>query len=127
GRPPHSTPRVRRFALKLQQFTGPLMAKSLEDTAFYRFHRLLALNEVGGDPAAKALSIANFHDMMQVRAKDWPHGMTATATHDTKRGEDARARVMALTELPHDWTSAISRWKVLNAPHLVTDGDIRAP
>ncbi len=127
GRPPHSAPRVRRFALKLQQFTGPLMAKSLEDTAFYRFHRLLALNEVGGDPAAKALSIPDFHDMMQVRAKEWPHGMTATATHDTKRGEDARARLMALTEIPHDWTSAISRWKVLNAPHLVTDGDIRAP
>ena len=56
GRPPHSAPRVRRFALKVQQFTGPLMAKSLEDTAFYRYHRLLALNEVGGDPAAKALS-----------------------------------------------------------------------
>ena len=127
GRPPHSAPRVRRFALKLQQFTGPLMAKSLEDTAFYRFHRLLALNEVGGDPAAKALSIPDFHDMMQARAKDWPHGMTATATHDTKRGEDARARLMALTEIPHDWTSAISRWKVLNAPHLVTDGDTRAP
>ena len=65
GRPPHSAPRVRRFALKLQQFTGPLMAKSLEDTAFYRFHRLLALNEVGGDPAADALPIATFHDMMQ--------------------------------------------------------------
>ena len=127
GRPPHSAPRVRRFALKLQQFTGPLMAKSLEDTAFYRFHRLLALNEVGGDPAAKAMSIPDFHDMMQARAKDWPHGMTATATHDTKRGEDARARLMALTEIPHDWTSAISRWKVLNAPHLVTDGDTRAP
>jgi (1->4)-alpha-D-glucan 1-alpha-D-glucosylmutase len=127
GRPPHSAPRVRRFALKLQQFTGPLMAKSLEDTAFYRFHRLLALNEVGGDPAAKALSVPDFHDMMQARAKDWPHGMTATATHDTKRGEDARARLMALTEIPHDWTSAVARWKVLNAPHLVTDAEMRAP
>ncbi len=62
GRPAHSAPRVRRFALKVQQFTGPLMAKSLEDTAFYRYHRLLALNEVGGDPSAKALSIDAFHD-----------------------------------------------------------------
>ena len=61
GRPPHSAPRVRRFALKVQQFTGPVMAKSLEDTAFYRYHRLLALNEVGGDPAAGALSIDAFH------------------------------------------------------------------
>jgi (1->4)-alpha-D-glucan 1-alpha-D-glucosylmutase len=127
GRPPHSAPRVRRFALKLQQFTGPLMAKSLEDTTFYRFHRLLALNEVGGDPAAKALSVPEFHELMQARAREWPHGMTATATHDTKRGEDARARLMALTEIPHDWTSAVARWKVLNALHLVTDGDMRAP
>ena len=96
GRPPHSTPRVRRFALKVQQFTGPVMAKSLEDTSFYRYHRLLALNEVGGDPAASALSPDAFHQMMRTRAKDWPHGMTATATHDTKRGEDARARLIAL-------------------------------
>jgi (1->4)-alpha-D-glucan 1-alpha-D-glucosylmutase len=127
GRPPHSAPRVRRFALKLQQFTGPLMAKSLEDTAFYRFHRLLALNEVGGDPSAKALSIPDFHGLMQARARQWPHGMTATATHDTKRGEDARARLMALSEIPSEWTSAVARWKVLNAPHLVIDGDMRAP
>jgi (1->4)-alpha-D-glucan 1-alpha-D-glucosylmutase len=127
GRPPHSAPRVRRFALKLQQFTGPLMAKSLEDTAFYRFHRLLALNEVGGDPAAEALPIATFHDMMQGRAREWPHGMTATATHDTKRGEDARARLAALSEIPHDWTGAVGRWKLLNAPHLAVDGEMRAP
>jgi (1->4)-alpha-D-glucan 1-alpha-D-glucosylmutase len=127
GRPPHSAPRVRRFALKLQQFTGPLMAKSLEDTAFYRYHRLLALNEVGGDPAAKALTIPDFHDMMLARAREWPHGMSATATHDTKRGEDARARLMALTEISGEWTSAVARWKLLNAPRLVTDGEMRAP
>jgi (1->4)-alpha-D-glucan 1-alpha-D-glucosylmutase len=123
----HSVPRVRRFALKVQQFTGPMMAKSLEDTAFYRYHRLLALNEVGGDPAAKALSVDAFHDLMQTREKEWSHGMTATATHDTKRGEDARARLMALTEIPGEWASAVARWKILNAPHLVIDGDMRAP
>jgi (1->4)-alpha-D-glucan 1-alpha-D-glucosylmutase len=127
GRPPHSAPRVRRFALKLQQFTGPLMAKSLEDTAFYRYHRLLALNEVGGDPAAKALAIPAFHAMMQGRAKDWPHGMTATATHDTKRGEDARARLAALTEIPDEWTSTVAQWKLLNAPHVMLNGNKRAP
>ena len=127
GRAAHSTPRVRRFALKVQQFTGPMMAKSLEDTAFYRYHRLLALNEVGGDPAAKALSVEAFHGMMQTRAKEWPHGMTATATHDTKRGEDARARIMALAEIPGEWTSAVARWKMLNAPHVLADGDMRAP
>jgi (1->4)-alpha-D-glucan 1-alpha-D-glucosylmutase len=123
----HSVPRVRRFALKVQQFTGPMMAKSLEDTAFYRFHRLLALNEVGGNPAATALPVSNFHAMMRDQAENWPHGMSATATHDTKRGEDARARLMALTEIPSDWTSTVGRWKVLNAPHLITDGAMRSP
>ena len=123
----HSAPRVRRFALKVQQFTGPLMAKSLEDTAFYRYHRQLALNEVGGDPAASALSVAEFHRKMVERATDWPHGMTATATHDTKRGEDARTRVMAIAEIAGEWTAAVARWKVLNARHVVSDGSFRAP
>ena len=127
GRAAHSTPRVRRFALKVQQFTGPMMAKSLEDTTFYRYHRLLALNEVGGDPSAKALSAEAFHAMMQTRAREWPHGMTATATHDTKRGEDARARIMALAEIPGEWTSAVARWKLLNAPHVLAEGNFRAP
>ena len=127
GRAAHSAPRVRRFALKVQQFTGPVMAKSLEDTTFYRYHRLLALNEVGGDPSAKALSADGFHELMRTRAKEWPHGMTATATHDTKRGEDARARIMALSEISGEWTSAVARWKLLNAPHLVVDGEMRAP
>jgi (1->4)-alpha-D-glucan 1-alpha-D-glucosylmutase len=127
GRAAHSAPRVRRFALKVQQFTGPMMAKSLEDTTFYRYHRLLALNEVGGDPSAKALPVDAFHQMMQARAREWPHGMTATATHDTKRGEDARTRIMALSEITGEWASAVARWKVLNAPHLVIDGEMRAP
>jgi (1->4)-alpha-D-glucan 1-alpha-D-glucosylmutase len=127
SRPPHSAPRVRRFALKVQQFTGPMMAKSLEDTAFYQFHRLLALNEVGGDPASTGLTIPAFHDVMRTRAKEWPHGMTATATHDTKRGEDARARIAALSEIPGEWTSAVSRWKVLNASHLALHDNLRAP
>src|ERR1700731_103654 len=103
------------------------MAKSLEDTAFYRYHRLLALNEVGGDPSARPLSVGAFHDAMTIRAREWPHGMTATATHDTKRGEDARARLLALAEIPGEWTSAVARWKVLNAPHLVIEGEMRAP
>jgi len=123
----HGKPRVRRFALKVQQFTGPTMAKSLEDTAFYRYHRLLALNEVGGDPSAAALSVGAFHELIGKRARDWPHGMTATATHDTKRGEDARTRLLALAELPGEWAGAVAKWKVLNAPQLVVDGEMRAP
>ena len=127
GRAAHSVHRVRRFALKLQQFTGPVMAKSLEDTAFYRYHRLLAFNEVGGDPSARALPVETFHEAMKARAEVWPHGLTATSTHDTKRGEDARARLIALAEIPGEWTSAVARWKILNAPHLVIEGDMRAP
>jgi (1->4)-alpha-D-glucan 1-alpha-D-glucosylmutase len=123
----HSAPRVRRFALKVQQFTGPLMAKSLEDTAFYRSHRLLALNEVGGEPSASALSPSAFHEMMLTRARDWPHAMSATATHDTKRGEDARTRLIALSELAGEWTGAVARWKMLNAPQIITKGGLRAP
>ena len=97
--PGYSAPRVRNFALKLQQFTGPLTAKALEDTAFYRYNRLLALNEVGGDPALPALSRDEFHRRQQQHAETQPNGLTATATHDTKRGEDARARILALSEL----------------------------
>jgi (1->4)-alpha-D-glucan 1-alpha-D-glucosylmutase len=110
----HSLRRNRRFAFKVQQFTGPMMAKSLEDTAFYRYHRLLALNEVGGEPSAKAMSIADFHRRMQDRSANWPHGMTATATHDTKRGEDARTRLLALSELSDEWNCHVAQWRVLN-------------
>ncbi len=111
----YSAPRVKNFALKFQQFTGPLMAKSLEDTAFYRDHRLLALNEVGGDPAAPALTLADFHREHQRLAKEMPHGLIATATHDTKRGEDARMRILALAELADEWRDAVRHWSALNA------------
>ncbi|HXA05156.1 MAG TPA: hypothetical protein VNY30_09975, partial [Bryobacteraceae bacterium] len=80
-----------------------------------------------GEPFAPALSVDAFHQAMKLRSQNWPHGMTATATHDTKRGEDARARLIALAELPGEWTSAVARWKVLNAPHIVVEGAMRAP
>jgi (1->4)-alpha-D-glucan 1-alpha-D-glucosylmutase len=127
GRAPHSKPRVRRFATKIQQFTGPLMAKALEDTAFYRFPLLLALNEVGGSPAAPPMPLATFHAHMSERAHKWPNGLTATATHDTKRGEDARMRILAIAELPGDWTAALGRWKTLNARHVSNAAGQRSP
>ena len=100
------------------------MAKSLEDTAFYRFHRLLALNEVGGSPDARALPVENFHDLMRGRAKDFPHGLTATATHDTKRGEDARTRLLALSEMADEWGEAVETWRTVEfaASSLRSDG-----
>jgi (1->4)-alpha-D-glucan 1-alpha-D-glucosylmutase len=123
----YSAPRIRRFAFKLQQFTGPMMAKSLEDTTFYRFNRLLALNEVGGDPVAPALSAAEFHARMASRATAQPYGMTATATHDTKRGEDARARLLVLSEIPDDWGRAVEEWRRHNERLAVTLGAERMP
>jgi (1->4)-alpha-D-glucan 1-alpha-D-glucosylmutase len=125
--PGYSAPRVRNFALKLQQFTGPLMAKSLEDTSFYRYYPLLALNEVGGEPDAPALSLEDFHTRMRARADTTPAGLTATATHDTKRGEDARARILALSELPEHWTAAVREWADMNAPLARSLGNKRLP
>jgi (1->4)-alpha-D-glucan 1-alpha-D-glucosylmutase len=120
GQTPISEPardEVIRFAMKFQQYTGPVMAKGLEDTTFYRYHRLISLNEVGGDPRQFGLSVAAFHHANQERARDWPYAMLATATHDTKRGEDVRARVAVLSEIPAEWAQATSRWAKLNQRH----------
>lgn len=127
GKPARSPQRVQRFAYKMQQFTGPMMAKSLEDTSFYRYHRLLAFNEVGGEPDARAQTPDEFNARMAVRSRDWPHGMTATATHDTKRGEDARTRILALTEVPGEWADAVAKWKVFNARFIATKDGVRLP
>ena len=103
-----------RFAMRFQQYTGPIMAKSLEDTAFYRYHRLIALNEVGGDPRHFAVSPAAFHHANSERARHWPRSMTAVATHDTKRGEDARLRIAVISEIPAEWQRRVARWSELN-------------
>ncbi|MGE0062047.1 MAG: malto-oligosyltrehalose synthase [Xanthobacteraceae bacterium] len=120
----YSAPRIRTFATKLQQFTGPLMAKSLEDTAFYRYHRLIALNEVGGEPSAGALTPEEFHAEQTRLLREQRDGLVATATHDTKRGEDARMRILALAEIPDDWREAVTGWASLNArfTHQVNGG-----
>jgi (1->4)-alpha-D-glucan 1-alpha-D-glucosylmutase len=124
---PYSKPRVRQFALKMQQFTGPMAAKSLEDTAFYRYHNLLVLNEVGGDPTLPALSAATFHERLAQRSKHFRHGLTATATHDTKRGEDARMRILALSECPQLWAEHVAQWRTWNAGHIATSEAGRSP
>jgi (1->4)-alpha-D-glucan 1-alpha-D-glucosylmutase len=105
---------VLRFAMKFQQYTSPVMAKAVEDTAFYRYVRLASLNEVGGDPRRFGTSIASFHRAAQRRAEDHPLAMLATATHDHKRGEDVRTRIAALTEMPGLWDRTIRRWSRLN-------------
>lgn len=102
------------FVMKFQQYTGPVMAKGLEDTAFYRYHRLVSLNEVGGAPERFGCSLTAFHNDNRERLERWPHALVATTTHDTKRSEDVRARIHVLSELPQEWKAALSRWSRLN-------------
>ncbi|WP_244930922.1 malto-oligosyltrehalose synthase [Nocardioides sp. W7] len=94
-------------AKRFQQTSGMVMAKGVEDCAFYRYSRLTSLNEVGGDPSVFALDVTGFHEQLAERQRDWPHAMTTLSTHDTKRGEDVRARITALAELPEAWESAL--------------------
>ncbi|MCH9626527.1 MAG: Maltooligosyl trehalose synthase [Chlamydiales bacterium] len=107
----------REFVLRFQQLTGPLMAKGLEDTAFYVYNRLISLNEVGGDPPHFGCSLAEFHRFNQEKQEKWPLGFLATSTHDTKRSEDVRARLNVLSEIPEQWRSEVMRWHKINSVH----------
>ncbi len=99
-----------RFALRFQQLTGPVMAKSVEDTAFYRYNRLVCLNEVGAHPGTFGASVDSFHEQNAVRARTWPLSMIASSTHDSKRGEDVSARIAVLSEMPEAWRRALRTW-----------------
>jgi (1->4)-alpha-D-glucan 1-alpha-D-glucosylmutase len=101
-------------AMRFQQYTAPLMAKGFEDTVFYRHHALVALNEVGGSPRRYHTSTAALHRENADRARDWPHSMLTTSTHDTKRSEDVRARLCVLTEFADDWRRRVQRWAQFN-------------
>jgi (1->4)-alpha-D-glucan 1-alpha-D-glucosylmutase len=107
--------RESEFLLRFQQFTSPVMAKGVEDTAFYCFNRMIGLNEVGGSPGRDGITIDEFHQYCLRLHADWPRTMTTLSTHDTKRGEDVRARLAALTEVPGRWKSALHRWSRINA------------
>lgn len=102
------------FIMKFQQYTGPLMAKGFEDTTLYVYNRLLSLNDVGGNPDRFGISIGELHDFNKKRVNLWPYSMNATSTHDTKRGEDVRARINVLSEIPEEWEESIKRWARLN-------------
>lgn len=119
--PPHILPDQREarlsFVLRWQQFTGPIVAKGLEDTSLYVYHPLLSLNEVGGDPAPDALRPEEFSEFITKRQRDWPHSMNASSTHDTKRAEDNRVRISVLSEIPGEWRARLHRWAELNEPH----------
>jgi len=127
GYPPADATEARdrsHFAMKLQQYTGPVHAKGLEDTSFYRYNLLLSLNEVGGDPDRFGRSVAEFHDANLRRLREWPWEMIATSTHDTKLGEDVRARINVLSELPDEWAREAGVWMRLNRNYrTVVDGE----
>ena len=110
------------FVTRFQQTCGPVMAKGVEDTAFYRYFRLSALNEVGGDPGRLGLPVQEFHEACAVQQRAWPVSMTTLSTHDTKRSEDVRARLVLLSECPTQWGDAVTRWSAAAAPHRSADG-----
>jgi len=121
--PPHYVSSEREnwlaFVMRWQQFTGRVMAKGVEDTAFYNYNRLISLNEVGGNPGRGADfdGLAEFHARAAQMQRQWPHTMNATATHDTKRSEDVRARINVLSEIAPQWERQVRRWSKMNAPH----------
>ncbi len=105
------------FVMRFQQATGPLMAKGFEDTFLYNYNRLISLNDVGGDPDRFGFTVKEFDEYIRRREQQWPHAMNTTATHDTKRGEDVRARINVLSEIPQEWDRTVRRWFRLNARH----------
>jgi (1->4)-alpha-D-glucan 1-alpha-D-glucosylmutase len=106
-----------KFVMRFQQLTGPVTAKGIEDTAFYRAYPLASLNEVGGEPQHFGISVEEFHRRNVARAAAWPLAMLASSTHDTKRSEGVRARINVLSEMPEAWGQAIERWTAWNRPH----------
>jgi (1->4)-alpha-D-glucan 1-alpha-D-glucosylmutase len=106
------------FAQRLAQLTAPVMAKGVEDTAFYRYNRLVSLNEVGGDPGVFGRPVAEFHQAMAATAEQWPEAMLTLSTHDTKRSADVRARINVISEMPEVWRAGAERWMGLTEPYL---------
>ena len=109
---------ILRFVARFQQYTGAIAAKAVEDTFFYRFVPLVSANEVGASPYRPTTSPGLYHEQMAARTTTWPLAMLASATHDTKRGEDMRARIDVLSEIPDEWARRVARWHLYNRPHL---------
>ncbi len=114
---PNSSKETRDFVARFQQLTGPVMAKGVEDTAFYCFNRFTSLNEVGGDPSIFGISVEKFHKFLQKHQNSWPHSQLTTSTHDTKRSEDVRARLNVISEIPDLWAQTVRRWSEINECH----------
>jgi (1->4)-alpha-D-glucan 1-alpha-D-glucosylmutase len=127
GYPPRSEEERRErvhVAMKLQQYTSPVQAKGVEDTAFYRYNVLLSMNEVGGNPSGSGVAPAEFHETNRRRRERFSRELTATSTHDTKLGEDVRARLSVLAELSEEWSREVGRWRRINQAHRsIVDGE----
>ncbi|HER63199.1 MAG TPA: malto-oligosyltrehalose synthase, partial [Desulfobacteraceae bacterium] len=115
------------FVMKLQQYTGPVMAKGLEDTFCYIYNRLVSLNEVGGDPRRYGVSVSAFHHANSERHNHWPHAMLNTSTHDSKRSEDVRCRINVLSEMPGEWEESLRKWRKINRGHKTSTREGTAP
>ncbi|MEB3358344.1 MAG: malto-oligosyltrehalose synthase [Synechococcales bacterium] len=115
------------FVMLMQQFSGPLMAKGVEDTLLYIYHRLLSLNEVGGSPQRFGVTLSDFHGFNQQQVTSWPHSMNASSTHDTKRSEDVRARLNVLSEIPDEWEAMVKGWQQMNQSYKRQEGDRTIP
>jgi (1->4)-alpha-D-glucan 1-alpha-D-glucosylmutase len=128
---PHLLPEQREsrlaFVMTWQQFTGPITAKGVEDSALYVYNRLISLNEVGSSPQHTDLSMSGFHRFMQRRHQKWPFAMNATMTHDAKRAEDVRARISVLSELPEEWENCLTTWSQWNHSKCQQVRGVRAP
>ncbi len=122
-----NSPETLDALMRFQQYTGAIMAKGFEDTALYRYARLLSLNEVGSNPVHFGVSISEFHTFNRLRQQHWPLTLNATSTHDTKRGEDVRARLNVLSELTDEFRSHVSQWAEFNAPKKRTVSGVVAP
>ncbi|HEX3544125.1 MAG TPA: malto-oligosyltrehalose synthase [Candidatus Acidoferrum sp.] len=130
--PPHVLPDHREarlsFVLRWQQFTGPIVAKGLEDTALYVYYPLASLNEVGGDPSPDAICPQEFFEFIAARQKRWPHSMNASSTHDTKRAEDVRVRISVLSEMSQEWQKRLHQWAAMNEKYkIASDGGPMVP
>jgi (1->4)-alpha-D-glucan 1-alpha-D-glucosylmutase len=127
GLSPAAIEERRRFVMRLQQYTGPVAAKGIEDTFAYRHVPMASLNEVGAEVPWRGVTAREFHERNLKNLRLWPHSLLATSTHDTKRGEDVRARVNTLSEIPEAWGKAVGRWKELNRPLKVEIENALAP
>src|SRR5206468_11121790 len=115
------------FVMRWQQFTGPIVAKGLEDTALYVYHPLLSLNEVGGNPLPSAAPKREFYEFLEKRKQTWPGTLNSSETHDTKRSEDIRARLNVLSEMPAELKQRLEFWAGVNAKYKESDGQQHAP